>query len=99
MADQGKGPVAASIEKKLTEGLSPVSLKVIDESHHHAGHGHPGDKRHGNESHFRVEVVSAAFTGKSRVERHRMVNALLAQEIAEGVHALAIGAKAPGEAG
>ncbi|WP_424360614.1 BolA family protein [Methylocystis parvus] len=99
MADQGKGPVAASIEKKLTEGLSPISLQVIDESHHHAGHGHPGDKRHGNESHFRVEVVSAAFEGKSRVERHRMVNALLAQEIAEGVHALAIGAKAPGEAG
>jgi BolA protein len=99
MADQGKGPVAASIEKKLTEGLSPISLQVIDESHHHAGHGHPGDKRHGNESHFRVEVVSAAFEGKSRVERHRLVNALLEQEIAEGVHALAIGAKAPGEAG
>ncbi|PPD46559.1 MAG: BolA family transcriptional regulator [Methylocystis sp.] len=98
MADQGKGPVAASIEKKLTESLAPVSLTVIDESHHHAGHGHPGDKRHGNESHFRVEVVSAAFAGKSRVERHRMVNAALAQEIAEGVHALAIGARAPGEA-
>ncbi|WP_457798613.1 BolA family protein [Methylocystis sp. S23] len=98
MADQGKRPVAASIEKKLTEGLAPISLKVIDESHHHAGHGHAGDKRHGNESHFRVEVVSAAFEGKSRVERHRLVNALLAREIAEGVHALAIGAKAPGEA-
>ena len=102
MADQGKGavkgPVAASIERKLTEGLAPSLLNVIDESHHHAGHGHPGDKRHGNESHFRVEVVSAAFEGKSRVERHRMVNALLAQEIAEGVHALAIGAKTPGEA-
>jgi BolA family transcriptional regulator, general stress-responsive regulator len=98
MADQSKGPVAASIEKKLTEGLAPISVKVIDESHHHAGHHHGGDKRHGNESHFRVEVVSAAFAGKSRVERHRIVNALLAQEIAEGVHALAIGAKAPGEA-
>lgn len=97
MADQGKGPVAARIEQKLIEGLSPLSLNVIDESHHHAGHGHAGDKRHGNESHFRVEVVSAAFAGKSRVERHRIVNALLAQEIAEGVHALAIGAKAPGE--
>ncbi|QGM97020.1 BolA family protein [Methylocystis parvus] len=97
MADQGKGPVAASIEKKLIEGLTPISLNVIDESHHHAGHGHAGDKRHGNESHFRVEVVSAAFEGKSRVERHRIVNGLLAQEIAEGVHALAIGAKTPGE--
>lgn len=97
MTDQGKGPVAASIEKKLTEALTPISLQVIDESHHHAGHGHPGDKRHGKESHFRVEVVSDAFAGKSRVERHRMINALLAQEISEGLHALAIGAKAPGE--
>lgn len=97
MTEQGKGPVAASIEKKLTEALAPLSLQVIDESHHHAGHGHPGDKRHGKESHFRVEVVSDAFAGKSRVERHRMINALLAQEISEGLHALAIGAKAPGE--
>ncbi|MCC3245842.1 BolA family transcriptional regulator [Methylocystis sp. WRRC1] len=95
--DQGKGVVKASITSKLIEALAPVSLNVIDESHHHAGHGHPGDKRHGNESHFRVEVVSAAFEGKSRVQRHRMVNELLAQEIAEGVHALAISAKAPGE--
>lgn len=102
MADLGKeavkGPVATRIEEKLTEALAPVSLQVIDESHHHAGHGHPGDKRHGNESHFRVEVVSAAFTGKSRVERHRLVNGLLAQELKEGLHALAITAKAPGEA-
>jgi BolA protein len=102
MADLGKeavkGPVATRIEAKLTEALAPVSLEVIDESHHHAGHGHPGDKRHGNESHFRVEVVSAAFAGKSRVERHRLVNALLAQELTEGLHALAITARAPGEA-
>lgn len=102
MTDEGKaavkGPVAASIEKKLTEALAPLSLEVIDESHHHAGHGHPGDRRHGNESHFRVEVVSAAFAGKSRVDRHRLVNGLLAQELAEGLHALAITAKAPGEA-
>jgi BolA protein len=102
MTDEGKaavkGPVAASIEKKLTEALAPISLRVIDESHHHAGHGHPGDRRHGNESHFRVEVVSAAFAGKSRVDRHRMVNGLLAQDLAEGLHALAVTAKAPGEA-
>jgi BolA family transcriptional regulator, general stress-responsive regulator len=102
MADLGKGavkgPVATRIEEKLTEALAPVSLHVIDESHHHAGHGHPGDKRHGNESHFRVEVVSAAFEGKSRIDRHRMVNALLAQELEAGLHALAVSAKAPGEA-
>jgi len=101
MTDEGKaamkGPVAASIERKLTEALAPASLKVIDESHHHAGHAHPGDSRHGKESHFRVEVVSAAFAGKSRIDRHRLVNAILAQELAEGLHALAITAKAPGE--
>ncbi len=101
MAEQGKGgvkgPVATRIEERLTEALAPVSLKVIDESHHHAGHGHPGDKRHGDESHFRVEVVSDAFTGKSRIDRHRMVNALLAQELKEGLHALAVTAKAPDE--
>ncbi|MCX7900185.1 MAG: BolA family transcriptional regulator, partial [Methylocystis sp.] len=45
MTEQGKGPVAASIERKLAEALAPVALQVIDESHHHAGHGHPGDKR------------------------------------------------------
>jgi BolA protein len=103
MADQGKdavkGPVAASIERKLTEALAPLSLRVVDESHHHAGHGHPGDRRHGNESHFRVEVVSAAFEGKSRIDRHRMVNELLAQELKEGLHALAVSARTPGEAG
>jgi BolA family transcriptional regulator, general stress-responsive regulator len=102
MADLGKGavkgPVATRIEEKLIEALAPLSLNVIDESHHHAGHGHPGDKRHGNESHFRVEVVSASFEGKSRIDRHRMVNTLLAQELKEGLHALAVTAKAPGEA-
>jgi BolA protein len=103
MADQGKdavkGPVAASIERKLITALAPLSLRVIDESHHHAGHGHPGDKRHGNESHFRVEVVSAAFEGKSRIDRHRLINALLAEELQQGLHALAVTAKTPAEAG
>lgn len=96
--DAVKGPVAASIERKLTAALAPVSLRVVDDSHHHAGHGHPGDKRHGNESHFRVEVVSAAFEGKSRIERHRLVNDLLAQELKEGLHALAVSARTPAEA-
>ncbi len=101
MADQdegaAKGQVATRIENILTAALSPISLKVIDESRHHAGHGHPGDRRHGHESHFRVEVVSAAFEGKSRVDRHRMVNALLAEELRQGLHALAVTARAPGE--
>lgn len=95
MADQGKGVVKTQIAQKLTEGLAPAALEVIDESHHHAGHGHHHPD---GETHFRVEVVSAAFEGKSRVERHRLVNALLAQELDGRVHALAISARTPQEA-
>ncbi|MDR3465229.1 MAG: BolA family transcriptional regulator [Xanthobacteraceae bacterium] len=83
------------ITKKLTEAFAPQSLVVTDESHLHAGHaGH----RPGGESHFRVYIVSNAFTGKSRVERHRMINALLAPELEGSVHALAVSALAPGDA-
>ena len=82
------------ITNKLTKAFSPQSLDVIDESHQHAGHaGH----RPGGETHFRVTIVSDAFRGKSRIERHRMINAILAAELAGGVHALAIHASAPGE--
>jgi BolA protein len=84
------------ITKKLTEAFAPESLRVEDESHRHAGHaGH----RPGGESHYRVYIVSDAFRGKSRIERHRAVNAVLAQELAGGVHALAVHATAPGEGG
>jgi BolA protein len=82
------------ITTKLTEGLKPIALEVIDESHHHAGHS---GSREGGETHFRVKVVSDRFTGASRVNRHRMINTLLAAELAERVHALAIEARAPGE--
>ncbi len=83
------------IAQKLREAFHPESLDVIDESHLHKGHaGH----RPGGETHFRVHIVSNAFEGKSRIDRHRMVNALLAPELAGGVHALAIKAQAPGEA-
>ena len=82
------------ITEKLTKAFVPQSLRVVDESHQHEGHaGH----RPGGQTHFRVYIVSAAFEGKSRVERHRMVNAALAQELQGGVHALAIHASAPGE--
>jgi BolA protein len=84
------------IAKKLSEAFKPESLEVIDESHLHEGHsGH----RHGGESHFRVNIVSPAFEGKSRLDRHRMINATLAAELAGPVHALAIKAQAPGEIG
>ncbi len=83
-----------TISNKLQEAFTPESLQVVDESHLHEGHaGH----RKGGETHFRVYIVSEAFQGKSRVERHRMINAALAAELAGGVHALAIHAKAPGE--
>ena len=85
-----------TITNKLREAFVPESLEVQDESHLHEGHaGH----RPGGESHFRVYIVSDAFKGKSRVERHRMINAALAQELAGSVHALAIHAQAPGESG
>lgn len=87
--------MAERITSKLESELAPEHLRVIDESHQHQGHG---GWREGGETHFRVEVVSSAFAGKSRLERHRLVNAALAQELADRVHALAIVAKAPGEA-
>lgn len=82
------------IEKKLSEALQPSSLKVLDESHLHEGHaGH----RPGGQTHFRVYIVSEAFAGKSRIDRHRVVNAILSDELKAGVHALAIHAQALGE--
>ncbi|MCR6629325.1 MAG: BolA family transcriptional regulator [Magnetospirillum sp.] len=89
--------VRAAIERKLTEALSPTRLDVVDDSARHAGHR--GHKHHGDgETHFRIEVVSAAFSGKSRVERHRLVNALLAEELAGPVHALQLATLTPDEA-
>jgi BolA protein len=95
MDDLKTGPVAAEIERSLRSALAPERLAVIDDSEKHRGHaGH--DAR--GESHFTVEIVAAAFTGKSRVDRHRLVNQALAGLLAERVHALAIKAKAPEEA-
>jgi BolA protein len=89
-----KGPVAAEIEKRLTDALQPMRLEVVDDSEKHRGHaGH--DAR--GESHFSVLVVSQAFAGKNRVARQRMVNAALAELLADRVHALTMVTKAPGE--
>ncbi len=85
---------ADHITEKLTAAFNPQNLRVDDESHLHAGHS--GARPEG-ETHFRVYIVSAAFEGKSRVDRHRMINAALAAELAGSVHALAIHATAPGE--
>ena len=87
-------PVRATIARKLTETFAPLSLEVLDESDRHQGHaGH----RPGGETHFRVYIVAEAFRGKSRLERHRMINATLSGELQAGVHALAIHVAAPGE--
>ena len=86
--------VRTHIEKKLAEAFRPERLDVVDESHLHAGHaGH----RPEGETHFRVYIVADAFAGKSRLERHRLVNAALAEELAGRVHALSIQARAPGD--
>jgi BolA protein len=82
------------IVERLTAALAPARLEVIDESHRHAGHS---GARPGGETHYRVEIVSAAFSAKSRVQRHRLVYDALTAEIADGVHALALDARAPGE--
>ena len=87
--------VKSRIEEKLTTTFSPESLTVIDESHRHAGHS---GALPGGETHFRVAIVASAFAGKSRVERHRMVNEALAEELRGRLHALALHATAPGEA-
>jgi BolA protein len=84
------------IAEKLTRAFAPERLEVIDESHRHAGHA---GARPGGETHYSVHIVSQAFAGKSRLDRHRMVNTTLASELQGGVHALAIRAAAPGEAG
>lgn len=92
-----------TIEAKLAAAFSPERLVVINESHLHAGHHHSGSDHHGTfdgsgETHFRVRIVAPVFATMSRIERHRAVNEILANELAAGVHALAIEPAAPGEA-
>jgi BolA family transcriptional regulator, general stress-responsive regulator len=95
MSQLPTGPVAAEIARRLHDALSPRVLAVVDDSAQHRGHaGH--DPR--GESHFTVEIVADAFTGASRVQRHRLVNAALGDLLRDRVHALAIKAKAPADA-
>jgi BolA protein len=98
MTTSDRRAVREVIEEKLSTAFAPQFLRVIDESDKHAGHlGHEGGAGHGGETHFRVELVAERFSGKSRVERHRAVNDLLAEQFAGGVHALALDLRAPGE--
>ena len=80
-----------SITGKLATAFAPLSLEVIDESDHHAGHG---GWREGETTHVRIRITSAAFKGLGRVAVHRAINGLLGEEFAAGLHALAIEAKA-----
>jgi BolA protein len=79
---------------RLTAALDPILLDVVDESDRHAGHA---GAREGGGTHYRVRVVSGRFERQSRIERHRLVYGLLSAEFADGLHALALVAKAPGE--
>ena len=86
---------AAAIEARLREALQPVALEVVDDSHKHRGHAGAADGR----SHFSVRVVSAAFAGLRPIARHRLVYEAMGALMATDIHALAIEALAPGEAG
>jgi BolA protein len=81
---------ADRIRRKLTEAFHPDALEVVDESHLHKGHA---GARSGGESHFRVRITAEAFGGAPRVAAHRMIYAALGDEIAAGIHALAIEAR------
>ncbi|KAL6462224.1 hypothetical protein MHYP_G00286460 [Metynnis hypsauchen] len=81
-------PVETSIRTKLAQTLQPEHLEVLNESHMHA-------VPPGSESHFRVLVVSPRFEGLSLLQRHRLVNEALREELSSSVHALAIQAKTP----
>lgn len=89
-----KGPLATEMEMLLQAAFQPTRLNVINDSARH--HGHSGDDGSG-ESHFTVEIESAAFEGQSRVNRQRMVNRALGDIPGQRVHALAIRAMVPGE--
>ena len=88
------GTVAKAIDNKLRGEFAPQRLAIVDESANH--HGHAG-WREGGETHFRVEIVSAAFEGKSRVARQRLVYAALKEELDAGLHALALTTLTPAE--
>ena len=77
--------MADAIATKLKDALSPSHIEVLDVSYKHAGHA---GWREGGETHFEVVMTADAFIGKSRVECHRMVNHILAEELADSVHAL-----------
>lgn len=86
--------VASILQAKLQAAFEPSLLTIVDESHKHVGHA--GARPEGA-THFRVEIVSQQFGGKSRIDRHRMVTAVIAEELAGPVHAFSLKALTPAE--
>ncbi len=102
-APNGEGhPIAERIRRTLSDALAPSELDVVDESYKHAKHAHvvarAGSAAGTQETHFLIKVVSQSFKGKTRLERHRTINDLIADEMGpDKVHAIAIEARAPGD--
>ena len=94
MQAQETGPVATEMLRRLNSALQPTRIELIDDSEQHRGHG---GYNPAGESHFSLHIESAAFAGKTRVERQRMVYSALGELMRERVHALSIRASAPGE--
>ena len=94
MNAQGTGPVATEMLRRLNSALTSTNIQLIDDSEQHRGHG---GYNPAGESHFNLRIESPAFTGKSRVERQRMIYAALGDLMDARVHALSIKATAPGE--
>lgn len=89
-----RGEVAAAIEQKLRTGLAPDHIDIVDDSERHRGHS---GWREGGETHFRITIIANAFQGQSRIERHRAINRILAEELDGPVHALSLRALTPEE--
>jgi len=86
------GPVASEMRRRLEAALKPTVLTLVDESEQHRGHG---GYNPAGESHFSLVIESAAFAGKSRIERQRLVHAAIGDLLKERVHALTISAREP----
>jgi BolA protein len=86
--------VAETMRRKLTDAFAPTHLAITDDSHRHAGHS---GARPGGETHFTVEITAPVFAGKSRLERQRLVYGVLAAELKDQVHALALRTLTPDE--
>ncbi|MFT0786321.1 BolA family protein [Synechococcus sp. H55.10] len=82
------------LRQLLAEKLQALYVHVEDESHRHAGHG---GRQQGSGGHYRVQVVSPLFAGKTPLQRHRLVYAALAEQMGQGIHALALQTYSPEE--